>query len=137
VRGVLVILFFFCLAPATHSSADESSDVSAQRRGQMQGQMSGTMRGRSCFDICTMRVGPGPRFNTCLSKCQANREMRGGSAGGAAGNAPASAAVRQACAADAERLCSKHFGNRPAIVSCMRANSAKLSAGCIAARKRT
>lgn len=47
--------------------------------------------------------------------------------------AAANAALRQACMADAKRLCSQHFGNPKARQACMQANRSKLSAGCKAA----
>jgi hypothetical protein len=80
-RTFIAILFFsFVNFTASAGSLSSKVDyVSAQNKGRGGGgggQMQG-MRGKSCFDICMMRVGVGRGLNNCQARCQANREMRG------------------------------------------------------------
>ena len=139
-RVVLVCLSWMVFATSTLASqADPLTDPLTNPLSEFSSQV---LKGKSCFDICMSRVGAGPRLNSCQSKCQANREMRGGGAGrggggGRAGGGGSGAKYPpplQECRADAQRFCSQYFGNRPAVLSCMRANSSKLSAACTAAR---
>ncbi len=59
-------LLLAAVAMSDTAGAQKSGGISAQKKG------------NSCFDLCMIMVGSGPKLSVCQSRCEAKRAMKRG-----------------------------------------------------------